>query len=312
MVRSFLTTRHFSKLLLSTLLSLDHCDCCHRHATRSLALHELTNIGPTCSGHSRILRPALVSTSARFAHLLTTSNFNCSRAARLCNHRCRVWRCLRNPPIPRLRATLHAAEWSMKVSIGRSVLQFWWCDRLPRLVRAPRIKASYSASPLDEATSVCIHDVCLGKCVECVGSAKVARLLGAHAEVRLTRAFGSGTVRQGRCRQERSVEVTVREQQRRWTKHGKGDGEMVRYAMRTANTLSHTRCLYVTQGKCVRKMCVRHGVRVHHPSHTQKLPLRGCEILRQKKILRLRRSTSTLVSPTRTLSTNLLSTDHHW
>ena len=51
---------------------------------------------------------------------------------------------------------------------------------------------------------------------------QVARLLDAHAEVRLTRAFGSGTVRQGRCRQERSVEVTVREQQRRWMKHEKG------------------------------------------------------------------------------------------
>ena len=38
-----------------------------------------------------------------------------------------------------------------------------------------------------------------------------------------------------------------------------------------------------TQGKCVRKKCVRHGVRVHPPSHTQQLPPRGCEILRLKK-----------------------------
>ena len=31
----------------------------------------------------------------------------------------------------------------------------------------------------------------------------------------------------------------------------------------------------------------------------------------KKKILRLRRSTSIFISPTKTLSTNLLSTDHH-
>ena len=81
---------------------------------------------------------------------------------------------------------------------------------------------------------------------------QVARLLGAHAEVRLTCAFGSGTVRQGRRRQERSVEVTVREKVRWWMKHGKGEGEMERFDMRTANTLSHacTRCLHATQGKC--------------------------------------------------------------
>ena len=40
---------------------------------------------------------------------------------------------------------------------------------------------------------------------------QVVRLLDAHAEVRLTRVFGLGTVRQRRYRQERSVEVTVRE-----------------------------------------------------------------------------------------------------
>ena len=45
------------------------------------------------------------------------------------------------------------------------------------------------------------------------GIGQVAKLLAARAEVRLTRAFGSGTVRQGRCRRERGVEVTVREQQ---------------------------------------------------------------------------------------------------
>ena len=34
-----------------------------------------------------------------------------------------------------------------------------------------------------------------------------AKLLAARAEERLTRGFGSGTSRQGRCRQERGVEV---------------------------------------------------------------------------------------------------------
>ena len=98
---------------------------------------------------------------------------------------------------------------------------------------------------------------------------------------------------------------------RRRTKHEHKQGEMERYDMRTANTLSHacTQCLYATQRKCVRQMCVRHGVSVLLPSHTQQFPLRGCEILRQK-IPRLRRSTSILISPTKTLSTNLLSTDH--
>ena len=92
------------------------------------------------------------------------------------------------------------------------------------------------------------------------GIGQVAKLLGARAEVRLTCAFGSGKARRRRCRQERGVEVTVRERQGRRMKHENGEGEMERYDMRTANTLSHacTRCL--TQGTCVRKMCVRHGV----------------------------------------------------
>ena len=48
------------------------------------------------------------------------------------------------------------------------------------------------------------------------GIGQVARLSAARAEVRLTRAFGSGTVRQGRCRRqswEGGLEVIVREQQ---------------------------------------------------------------------------------------------------
>ena len=45
------------------------------------------------------------------------------------------------------------------------------------------------------------------------GIGQVAKLLAARAEVRLTRAFGSGTVWQGRSRRERGVEVTAREQE---------------------------------------------------------------------------------------------------
>ena len=87
------------------------------------------------------------------------------------------------------------------------------------------------------------------------GIGQVAKLPATRAEVRLTRAFGSGEVRRRLYRQECGLEVTVREQQRRRMKHENGEGEMERYDVRTANTLSHacTRCLYATQGKCVRK-----------------------------------------------------------
>ena len=103
------------------------------------------------------------------------------------------------------------------------------------------------------------------------GIGEVDKLPAARAEVRWTRVFGSGTLRQGRCRhpgREGCLEVTVREQQGRRKKLEKGEGEIERYDMRTANTLSHacTRSLYATQGKCVRKMCVRHGVCVQNPS----------------------------------------------
>ena len=56
------------------------------------------------------------------------------------------------------------------------------------------------------------------------GIGQEAKLLATRAEVRLTRAFGAGTVRQGRCRRERGVEVTVRVQQGRRMKHEKGQG----------------------------------------------------------------------------------------
>ena len=134
------------------------------------------------------------------------------------------------------------------------------------------------------------------------GIGQEAKLPGARPEVRLTRAYGSGKARRRRCRQERGVELTVREQQRRWMKHENGEGEMERYDTHTANTLSHAcSCLYVTQGKCAKIMCVRHGVCVLSPSHTPWLPLRGSEILSlKKKVIRFRHSTSILISPTRT------------
>ena len=83
---------------------------------------------------------------------------------------------------------------------------------------------------------------------------QVAKLPAARAEVRLIRAFGSGEVWHRMCRQECGLEVTVREQQRRRMKHKNGEGEMERYDMHTANTLSHAcSCLYVTQRKVQRK-----------------------------------------------------------
>ena len=94
---------------------------------------------------------------------------------------------------------------------------------------------------------------------------QVAKRLGARAEVRFTHAFGSGTGRRGRCRRECGLEVTVREQQGRRMKYENGEGEVERYDMRTANTLSQAcaRCLHATQRYCVRQMCVPHGVCVH-------------------------------------------------
>ena len=98
---------------------------------------------------------------------------------------------------------------------------------------------------------------------------QVAKLLAARAEVRLTRAFGLGTVRQGRCRRERGVEVTVREQQGRRMKHDNGEGEMERYDMRTANTSSHARsCQYVTQGKCKQNVRATRSVCTHLAQRT--------------------------------------------
>ena len=69
------------------------------------------------------------------------------------------------------------------------------------------------------------------------GSGRVAKLLAAHAEVRQTSDFRSGTFRRRRRRRECGVKVTVREQQGRRMKHEKGEGEMERCDMRTAKHL---------------------------------------------------------------------------
>ena len=81
--------------------------------------------------------------------------------------------------------------------------------------------------------------------ITCVRTAlgQVAKLLGARAEVRLTRAFGSGKARQGsRGRQSREsgLEVTVREQQGRRVTHENGEGEMEMCDMRMQQTFSDT------------------------------------------------------------------------
>ena len=107
----------------------------------------------------------------------------------------------------------------------------------------------------------------------------------------------------------------VREQQGRRMKHDNREGEVERCDMRTANTSSHarTRCLYATQGKCVRKMCVRHEafgtptVELHEAADTTWV--RNPET--KKKSSDFVIPLPILISPTNTLSTNLLSTDQH-
>ena len=107
------------------------------------------------------------------------------------------------------------------------------------------------------------------------GIGQIAKLLGARAQVRLTRAFGSGRARRRRCARERGVEVTVREQQRWRVKHEDRESEMEICDMHTANTffrhLSHacTRCLYVPQRKCAcdRRVCV-HRLTILRPTNS--------------------------------------------
>ena len=96
------------------------------------------------------------------------------------------------------------------------------------------------------------------------GIGQVAKLLGARAEVRSTALVGLVKF------DEDGADGNVVWQQRRRMKHESGEGGMDISYIHTANTLSHacTRCLYVTQGTCAKKICVRHGVCVHTLSHT--------------------------------------------
>ena len=88
---------------------------------------------------------------------------------------------------------------------------------------------------------------------------QVAKLLDARADVRLTRAFGSGRARRGRCGRERGVEVTVREQQRRRMKHENGEGETEIRDMHMQQTFLQTLepCVYAMSVRHAKKMCVR-------------------------------------------------------
>ena len=72
------------------------------------------------------------------------------------------------------------------------------------------------------------------------GIGQEAKLRGARAEVRLTRAFGSGQARRRRCGRERGVEVTVREQQGRRMKQDSGKGETETCDIHTQQTCVQT------------------------------------------------------------------------
>ena len=88
------------------------CCCCHHDCCNHLCQHVLTT-RESCV-------PAMVSWACLLdsAHPATTSNFKWPSAARLCNNKWRVCKCLRRPPIPRLLATLLAAELSLQIYIG--------------------------------------------------------------------------------------------------------------------------------------------------------------------------------------------------
>ena len=149
---------------------------------------------------------------------------------------------------------------------------------------------------------------------ERTGLSHIARFNGIRAEVLLTRAFGSGGARQemwtgtwsrsDRQGTARKTDENMRMERVRWRD--------MTCALQTPLSHASARGLYATQGKCVRKMCVRHGVCVHlSVAHTVLATTWVRNPESKKKIIRLRHSMSILISPTRTLSTNLLSTDHH-
>ena len=109
------------------------------------------------------------------------------------------------------------------------------------------------------------------------GIGQVTKLLAARAEVRLTRAFGSGTVRQGSSRQERSVEVTVREQQGRRMKHENGEGEMEKCDMARckrfepcadAMSVRHARKMRQKNVRATRSLCTQFEGCVAEPLRT--------------------------------------------
>ena len=114
-------------------------------------------------------------------------------------------------------------------------------------------------------------------CLE-TGLGQVAKLYRGRAEVRLTRAFGSGRARQGsRGRQSREsgLEVTVREQQGWRVKHENGEGEMemcdICMQQTFLTTLSHACvCTRMNMCGCAQTKCVCDSrVCAHHPSRTR-------------------------------------------
>ena len=86
------------------------------------------------------------------------------------------------------------------------------------------------------------------------GIGEVAKLPGARAEVRLTRACGSGKARRRRRGRERGVDVTVREQQGWRVKHEwrKRDGDMPH-----AHCKHLEPCVCAMSARHAKKMCVR-------------------------------------------------------
>ena len=120
-------------------------------------------------------------------------------------------------------------------------------------------------------------------CVE-NGLGQVAKLLVAGAEVRLTRAFGSGKfgkiVRTGASVRLVSKCQVKEQQDKKKTDHESGDMRMQQtpfswpWAMRVCDTHENVR-MCAMNALCAEKCACNRWVRVHHPSHTQYLLLRG-------------------------------------
>ena len=97
------------------------------------------------------------------------------------------------------------------------------------------------------------------------GIGEVAKLPGARAEVRLTRACGSGKARRRRRGRERGVDVTVREQQGWRVKHEwrKRDGDMPH-----AHCKHLEPCVFPMSARHAKKMCVRQESVCTKPNQT--------------------------------------------